>query len=161
MKRIVRATAVALALGSSILVAGCSPGTAAVAGGRTITVDEVNSAVVEINEAMQPQTPVTAPQVLTYLVRAPEVLAYAAQQGRAVTPSIARTLIPLNDPSPSTVEIVQYAKAVESLTDQDSAELTKRLTALEVTVNPKFGTWSAERAGVAPDQPNWLTATPK
>ena len=157
MKRIVRATAVVLALGASLTMAGCSTktNTAAIVDGRTITLDEVTTATREINQAVDPSQPVTAAQALSVLIWAPAVIDKAAQNGFPQSDSQARSVLPMQDPDPATIRIVQYINAVDHVSAAERMEIAQHL---KVTVNPRFGTFDKSKGLVAPLRPNGLTS---
>lgn len=157
MKRTVRATALVLALGAGLTMAGCSTNTntAAIVNGTTITLDELTTATAQINQAVNPQQPVTATQALSVLIWAPEIIDKAAANGFPQSESKARSVLPIPDPDPATIRIVQYINAVDHVSDAERMEIAKRL---KVTVNPRFGTFDASKGLVTPVTPNWLTA---
>lgn len=162
MRRSVRATAVALVLGTSLALAGCSvagPNTAAVVNGTRITEQDVDIAVRQVNEAFRPQTPFTPDKALTALIWAPEILDFAAANGFPQSESAARAMISLPDPAPSTVLLVRSSNALGHLTQEHQVELSERLKGLHVKVNPKFGTFDNSQAMIVPDQPDWLTTS--
>lgn len=161
MKRnTLRAAAAALALALPLVTAGCNTGinTAAIVNGQRITEQEVGVVVTQVNEAFHPQTPFTADKALTALIWAPEVLAFADENGFPQSESSARAMMPgITDPDPATIRVVQTSNAMGHLGPEHEVELSQRLQGLHVSVNPKFGAFDPSKAAILPSQPNWLT----
>lgn len=152
-----RATTAALLAGGALVLTGCgSTNVAARFDGHLVTEQDVRRAVEDVNKAYKPQQPYTAQQALSALIRAPYLIDYASEHGLPQTESMARADIPLNDPAPSTVRILQSTAAIEHLTEQDKIALSKTFQGLKVTVNPKYGAYDADQALVATATPDWL-----
>lgn len=151
-----RAAVGAVALVGALL-SGCGGNTnvAARFDGHVVTEDDVASAVKDVQKAY-PQTPLDARQALTMLIQAPYLIEHAAKTGHPTTESMAKATIPMHDPSPSLVRIIQSTSVIDSLTEADKVELSKQLTDLDVTVNPKYGTYDPTQAAVGPNAPDWL-----
>ena len=163
MKRIVRATAVALTLGAAMSLSACGQtGTAAVVDGQTISEDEANTAAVQINEALKPPQPFTADQAVAYLVLAPSAMQYAADHGFPQTESAARASVKLSDPAPATLRIIQTSNVFQAMSPQDNIAYSAKVAELKVQVNPKYGVFDPTNQSIlVPVQPNWLTSPAK
>lgn len=131
-------------LGALTLSACGDTNVAAKFDGHVVTEQEVASVVSDINEAFQPAKPYTPQQALGALVRAPYLIDYAAEHGFPQTASMARTQIPLMDPSDATVRVLQSTAAIDHLTQADQIALTKVFGDLEVDVNPKYGAYGPD-----------------
>ena len=159
MKRIVRATAVALALGSVVSLSACGQtATAATVNGTTITEEDLNTVVREINGGLELQQPLTAEMALNMLIAAPTFLAYGQKHGIQVPESQVRAVFPIQDPSPATIEVLRLNQVGSSLSQEQQNEATGQMADLTVTVNPKYGTFDPAQLTVVPAEPNWLTA---
>lgn len=147
-----------IAAASVLVLSGCGTTTnvAATFDDHVVTEAEVSAAVTEINEAFSPQRPFTGQQALTSLIRAPYFLEYARTHGFPQTESAARAIIPIHDPSPSTVRILQAEAVISHLDQAATIELTEFFKDLEVEVNPKYGAYDGAAAGIGPANPDWL-----
>lgn len=153
----VRAALAAVAVSGALALAGCGDtNVAAKFDGHVVTESEVAQVVADVNEAYQPQAPFTAQQALASLIRAPYLIDYAEQHGFPQTASMARTQIPLQDPSDATVRVLQSTAAIDHLSQADQLALTKVFNDLEVEVNPKYGSYDATQATIAGVTPAWL-----
>ena len=170
----VRRPVAALAVGAALLLAGCGelspagPDRAAVVDGQVITETSLQSGMGEVN-AMKPQLlqeHLTPSGTLTALIQAPVVLGYLRGKGVIVSDSVARQEAQrrgIADPSSSTLEILKLASAVLSaqssgkLAEGDAAALTEQLQALDIDVNPRYGTFDAKTASVSLTSPEWVT----
>lgn len=169
----VRRCVAALAAGAALVLAGCGspagPDRAAVVDGRVISETSLQAAMAEVN-AMDPQllqAKLTPTSTLTALLQAPVVLPYLADKGVVVSDSVARqdaSKRGIDDPSDSTIEIIKLASAISTaqsdgaLTDTDSVALTQKLQALDVVVNPRYGTFDPQTLSVQLTTPGWVTS---
>jgi hypothetical protein len=161
-----------LATGAALVTAGCGsdpsgPDRAAVVDGTVISQTELRSAMGEIN-AMDPalvQSELTPSGTLTALVQAPVVLDYLAGKGVVVSESVATRDARnrgIQSPSDSTLEIVKLANAIQAaqqsgqITEADGIALSQQLSAQEVVVNPRYGTFDPQTASVALGSPEWI-----
>lgn len=164
-------------LGSLVLVAGvlagCAdgarPGTAAVVDGRTIPASEVSDAMSQLAPLFNGATPQL---ILQVLVDEPTLTKLAADKGAGIndgeaTQFLAKSFQSAGIAAPAhysagAMSIARYqlaANNVQGLSDSASAvaELQKRLAALKVTVNPRYGTFDPTQAGVAaPTASPWI-----
>jgi len=168
----VRRTVAALAVGAALVVAGCSgsagPDRAAVVDGQVISETSMQAGMAEVN-AMEPkllQAALTPTGTVTALVQAPVVLTYLDSLGVKVSDTVARQAAAqrgIADPSDSTLEIIKLAMAISSaqtdgkFTADDQAVLVERLKALEVDVNPRYGSYDPNTASVQLTTPGWVT----
>ncbi|EAP97220.1 hypothetical protein JNB_17158 [Janibacter sp. HTCC2649] len=162
----VKARTIALALAGVLALSACSgtssAQTAAVVDGRVITEQQVREATEQINAAFKPEQPLTAAQALTLLIRAPYINKAAADAGKAQSESAARAAFKdyPETPSDTTVEILQAEASLQQIDDAGRQKLTKEFAALQMTVNPRYGTFDASQAAVVADTPNWLVPVP-
>ena len=168
----VRRSVAVLALGAALATAGCgatSADRAATVDGTVISESDLQTTMREVN-SMEPalvQNALSPSGTLTALVQAPVVLDVLAGKGIAVSDSVARrtaTERGLRDPSEGTLQIVRLATAIGNaqqagqITEADAATLQERLGALDVTVNPRYGSFDPQTASVQLTQPGWITA---
>ena len=171
------------ALGVLVVVVGLAacgggrPGAAAVVDGRTIPTADVQDATRELDGVLQG---VTSSAILGVLVQEPTVRALAEDAGVAVAEDTAADALaeqltavggdPDQDVSPASVTVMRYLLEIEALQGARDAEvllatLQEDLGALDVTVNPRFGT-ADELGTVGATSYPWLvsadgaTATP-
>ncbi len=158
----VKARTTALALAGVLALSACSgtssAETAAVVDGRVITEQQVRDATEQINDAFKPEQPLTAAQSLTLLIRAPYINKAAADAGKAQSESAARAAFKDYDgtPSDSTVEVLQAEASLQQIDDAGRQKLTQEFAALDMTINPRYGTFDPQQASVVADEPNWL-----
>ena len=168
-RRIAGGAAAALTLVG--LLAGCSshPGAAAVVDGRTITSAELVTVVDELKPAVPD---VTAALVLNTMIQEPTLVQLASDKGYGVSDDDAKSTLdefftqagvtPPSSYSPATLEVGLHQaaatklNAATDLTDINT-EFGNRLDALDVTINPRFGTWSDYQVG-DPVSPSWIVA---
>ena len=168
----VRRSLAALAVGVAFVTAGCgssAPDRAAVVDGTVIPEATLQDAVREVN-SMEPallQQKLTPSATLTALVQAPVVLDYLAGKGVVVSDSVARQQAAdrgVHDPSEGTIEIIRLASAITTaqqggtFAEGDAAALTEQLKALDVDVNPRYGSYDPNTASVQLTTPGWITA---
>jgi len=167
----VRRWVAALAVGAALVVAGCAgpagPDRAAVVDGKVITETALQAAMSEVN-AMNPQLlqqQLTPTGTLTALVQAPVVLSYLDGLGVRVSDSVATQDAQdrgIADPADSTLEVIRLASAISTaqtdgkLTDAAAATLTEQLQALNIDVNPRYGTFNPQTASVELTTPGWV-----
>lgn len=166
----VRRSIAALAVGAALVSAGCSVNraeTAAVVDGNVITERALQVAITEIN-SMDPallQEPLTPTGGLTALVQAPVILDYLDGKGIVVSESIATR--EANErgvarPSEATLDIVRLATSITAaqqsgqVTEADGAAITELMQALDVEVNPRYGTFSPQTASIQLTAPDWV-----
>ncbi len=156
------------------LLAGCagSPGTAAVVDGRTIRTSEVTAVVDELSPAYRGVTPQA---YLGALIIEPTLVQAAADAGLAVSDDdgIARLRSDFASAgaqapdtfSAPTIAIGRYQAVAAKLSDTGDADkvtqirdqLASRIDALDVTVNPRFGTFDPTSGGISlPSAPAWM-----
>jgi hypothetical protein len=166
----VRASATALALAGALAISACSgptsAQTAAVVEGRVITEEQVREATDQINTAFTPEKPFTVAQILTLLVRAPYVTEAAAEAGRAQSESVARSVPQLQKlsepPTDAVIEILQAEASVQQIDDATRQELSRRFAELDMTINPRYGTFDPAQSSVVVSRPDWIApATPE
>jgi len=161
----------ALAAGAAPVLARrggpAGPDRAAVVDGQVISETSLQTAMAQVN-SMEPgllQAKLTPSGTLTALVQAPVVLTYLDGRGVKVSDSVATQEARrrgVADPADSTLEIIKLASAISSaqgdgsLTDADAAELTKQLQALDIDVNPRYGTFNPQTASVELTTPGWV-----
>jgi hypothetical protein len=161
-----------VSIGVAALLAGCgsaSAGSAAVVGGRRISVGDVQSATVDAQTWVGSGTQISQTQVLYLLAIAPYVQEIATRHAAGASVDEARKALVARVPNPSDAAIT-VIRANISLTDmtqrlgeaktaQALGEATKRLSADGFTVNPRFGDFDPTTGRITPILPNWLPGT--
>lgn len=162
----VKARTTAFALAGVLALSACSGAssaeTAAVVDGRVITEQQVREATEQINEAFNPEQPLTAAQTLTLLIRAPYINEAAVKAGRAQSESAARAAFKdyPGTPSDATVEVLQAEASLQQIDDAGRQALTQEFAALDMTINPRYGTFDPAQAAVVVERPNWIVPPP-
>jgi len=167
----VRRSVAALAVGAALVVGGCGgpagPNRAAVVEGKVISETSLQTAMAQVN-SMDPallQAKLTPTGTLTALVQAPVVLKYLDGLGVKVSHSVAMqdaTERGVPEPADSTIEIIKLASAISkaqgdgTLTEADAVDLTAQLAALDIDVNPRYGTFNPQTASVELTTPGWV-----
>ncbi len=159
----------AIVLAAALTACSGRPGAAAVVDGTRIPVSDVESATTELAPYFQGVTPSA---VVSVLMLEPTVAAAAAENGVTVSDEQAddrlATLAQQNDPdasptfSDSSRAIVRYtleASALSKLTNAAdvSADLQARVSALDIELNPRYGTLGADNTIGSTVHP-WLVA---
>lgn len=165
--RVVRLAVVPLAL--ALLLGGCGrPGTAAVVDGERITDAQLATLVADLERLTAP-TPDAAPVApsiaLATFVQGPTIEEVGAEAGVATSDqqaidlldgAAAQSSIETWDYSPELVQFARLALTRQALQadPEASTEVGDRLAALDVELNPRFGTWDAGQ--VTPTVWPWL-----
>lgn len=158
----VKASATALALAGALALSACSGATsaqtAAVVEGRVITEQQVREATDQINKAFTPEQPLTPAQTLTLLIRAPYINEAAAAAGRAQSESAARAALVdfPEEPLDSTVEILRAEASLQQIDDAGRQALGQKFADIDMTVNPRYGTFDPAQSAVVVSRPNWI-----
>ena len=172
MKLSVRRSVAVLAAGAALVTAGCGSGTsgpdrAAVVDGTVISETDLRAAMSEVN-AMDPalvEQQLSPSGTLTALVQAPVVLSYLGTKGVIVSDSVATREAQrrgIRNPSDATLEIIKLASAISSaqsngtFTEDDGVALSEQLSAQDIVVNPRYGTFDPQTASVALGSPEWI-----
>jgi hypothetical protein len=168
----VRRSLAVLALGAALVSAGCSVNraeTAAVVDGNVITEGQLQVAMAQIN-SMDPallQEPLTPSGALTALVQAPVVLDVLGDKGIVVSDTLATREAQgrgVANPSGETLQVIRLASAITAaqqsgqITEADGAAITEAMGALDVEVNPRYGTFAPETASIQLTAPEWIKA---
>lgn len=171
---------------------GIDAGAAAIVGDRRISVSDVQTATTQVNaiadpDGSQPDNRFAQRDVLALLISEPYVLAVAAQNGVGVSENDARGVFRqfnfkdpqtgTTTPAQASLDLVRSVLARQRLNpqqdgsglSQDQAtaaytEVSKRLTATDIRVNPRFGTFDATfdaaRQGgqfvISKSEPDWF-----
>ncbi|GGF38888.1 hypothetical protein GCM10011366_03100 [Ornithinimicrobium tianjinense] len=167
----------ALALTAVLALAGCSTGigsdTAVSVDGTDYTVAELQEATTQLNAlAQQPGEPQQVVADLALLPLLDEVFAGSPAE---TTESAVRQLLAtngVNDPGRATLDAARSRQYQQVLGDQATFQdpamaealqraqsvTTEDLAAVEVDVNPRYGTWDATNGGLSPVVPDWIQA---
>lgn len=164
-----RAALVVAVVAASALLTGCAgdPTTAAEVDGRVITRAEVEAAQEDYTAF---SGGAAAEDILVRLVVAQLVIDRAEAEGVGVSAEQARANLEAaaeqaelgdRDFADSTVEIERMSTAVVNLQGLEDAEqvfteLSEDLTELDVTVNPRYGTYDVEAATLSPTSYPWI-----
>jgi len=165
-RRTVRGAAAALALAG--LLAGCAarPGTAAMVDGRRIPESDITATFAEIGPALGSAT---QQSVLHALITEPTLSDIAGDLGSQVTDEQATDLLDEvfagseqrpDEFGPGSLAIARFQLALDAINaaeDQEAVgqDITDRLAALDVEVNPRFGTFEGATVA-APTTPEWI-----
>ncbi|MEZ0447920.1 hypothetical protein [Cellulomonas sp. ICMP 17802] len=166
----VRATGALVALATTAVLAGCTgqPGAAAVVDGTAIPTADVRAALEELAPYFQG---VTTTNVLAVLVQEPTVVELADEKGVGVSDQDAKALLDsvvqqkvkgstATFTAPS-LAVAKYSIAYTNLQGLSDAtavgkEIDKRLRALDVDVNPRFGSLEDGNQVADPTPAPWL-----
>ncbi|WP_456844513.1 hypothetical protein [Cellulomonas sp. P5_C6] len=166
----VRVTGVLVALATAATLAGCSgrPGAAAVVDGTAIPTSDVRAALTELAPYFEG---VTTENVLAVLVQEPTVVELADEKGVGVSDEDAQALLDsvvqqkvkgaTADFTAPSLAVAKYSIAYTNLQGLADAkevgtEIDKRLRALDVDVNPRFGSLQDGNQVGAPTPAPWL-----
>lgn len=165
-RRTVRGAAVALVLAG--LLAGCAarPGTAAMVDGRRIAESEITATFDELGPVLGSATPQS---ILHALITEPTFSDIAGDLGTEVTDEHATDLLDEvfagseqrpDEFGPGSLAIARFQLALDAINaaeDQQAVgqDITDRLAALDVEVNPRFGTFEGATVA-APATPEWI-----
>ncbi|NNM46668.1 hypothetical protein [Knoellia koreensis] len=164
--RALRATAVAAVAGAVLAVSGCATAdTAAVVDGHRITEAEAQEAAAQIRE-VQPDSGLETSGAVQSLVMAQFINQVAEKSGKALADSAARTAVPqLQDPAPSTLELVKASLAFNQMTEGEKAQAVDLARKADITVNPRYGVFKPSGSALFESSaPNWIkadTSTPE
>ena len=167
-----RAAGVLVALATTAGLAGCTgqPGAAAVVDGTAIATSDVEAALTELEPWFQG---VTTTNVLAVLVQEPTVVALAEEKGVGVSDEDAQALLDqvvqqkvadatatFTEPS---LAVARYSIAYSNLQDLPEAdaigdEIDTRLRALDIEVNPRFGSLEDGNQIGAPVPAPWIVS---
>lgn len=171
----------ALALTATLALAGCSTGgsgTGVTVDGQSYSTADLHQATAQLNEAFAQQSgqPLGAQQVIASLALLP--LLEQVFQGSPAVVSEAQVRASLaeagiSDPGPATMDAersrLYQAKLgdVATLQDPAMADVLARaqavteedLAAVEVEVNPRYGTWDVANGGLVPQTPAWIQSS--
>ena len=83
------------------------------------------------------------------------------ENGKALSDSAARSAIPaIAEPAPSTLELVKASLAFNQLTSTERSEAISLASKADITINPRYGTFDADRVSFDPSTPNWIKTEP-
>lgn len=147
---------VAAIASAALLLTGCgTANTAAVVDGHRITQSGLREATEQI--AQYAQQPMPARDVLTRLIIVPTVLQVLGERDVTISEAAARSaLSDIEGPVPYLMELTKLDLAIGQMTEQDFAEITTRLSELDVDVNPRYGTFNPEQVAVVPETAGWI-----
>ena len=89
-----------------------------------------------------------------------------AEAGRAQSESVARAVPQLQKlsepPTDAVIEILQAEASVQQIDDATRQELSRRFAELDMTINPRYGTFDPAQSSVVVSRPDWIApATPE
>jgi hypothetical protein len=147
------------------------PGAAAVVDGRTISVSDLHTVMTELGPYFQDSS---TSGVLEAIVQERPMIDVAAEKGVGASDEDAQKLLDqiaqqagaATTPtfSPASVEVARASVSLSNLqglsdSDEALAELSKRIGALDVTVNPRFGSVGDANAVEAATPRPWLVSS--
>ncbi|MFC7486372.1 hypothetical protein ACOCJ7_14090 [Knoellia sp. CPCC 206453] len=163
-----KARTIALALAGVLALSACSgtssAQTAAVVDGRVITEQQLREATDQLNAAFPREgKPYTASEILGLLIRAPYINEAATKAGKAQSESAARAQFKNFEgtPAESAVEVVQADMSGQQIDQAAGQALLASFAKIDVTVNPRYGTFDPAQAAVVGERPNWLVPAPR
>jgi hypothetical protein len=159
--RVLRASVVAVVAGAVLAVSGCATAdTAAIVNGHRITEAEAQEAAEQVRTA-EPDSGIDTAGALQSLVMAGFINEVAEKYGKALSDSAARSAIPaIAEPAPSTLELVKASLAFNQLTSTEQSEAISLASKADITINPRYGTFDADRVSFDPSTPNWIKTEP-
>lgn len=153
----------AAVLGVTLALSGCGAqqaGAAAIVNDTVISDSDVQSVGDQLNKLDPGGQQLGSGDTLISLILAPYVLAEAKRAGKTVSASQARQVIAkVADPSPSTITFVQMQLAIQQLDDASKTSIVNQLGKVDITVNPRYGTFDAKQVALTPISPNWIKAS--
>ncbi|MEO7069226.1 MAG: hypothetical protein ABI131_01895 [Nostocoides sp.] len=162
----VRGTIAAVALGGVLALTGCGTNdTAAVVDGNRISASDAATGAQQINKQFPPDvasggSALTTANAVGLLIYAPTIIAFAAETGHPQSSDAARSqLTAIQEPNPATIEMVQANNALRSLDQSNITEVLKRIRALKVSVNPRYGTFDAANAKLVAVPGPWISTS--
>jgi hypothetical protein len=159
--RVLRGAVLAVVVGTVLAVAGCATAdTAAIVNGHRITEAEAQEAAEQVRRA-EPSSGIDTAGALQSLVMASFINEIAAKYGKALSDSAARAAIPqIQEPAPGTIELVKASLAFNQMTSAEQSEAVGLASKADITINPRYGTFDAQRVSFDPSAPNWIKAEP-
>jgi hypothetical protein len=167
---------IALALSTALTLAGCSGGgvgddTGVSVEGSDYSVAELQEATAQLNRvAQQPSDP---QQVVADLALLPLLDDIFAGSPRELTDGSVREVLGqggVSDPNPATLDAARSRQYQAALSDpalqadpamadamsRAMAVTEEDLAAVDVDVNPRYGTWDVTQGGLGPATPAWI-----
>lgn len=155
------------------LLAGCgtaTAGSAAVVGGRRISVSDVQSATVDAQAWVGEGSQITPTQVLYFLAIGPYIQETASRYGVGISEEDARASLKtrVGAPSVAGVDVIRTNASLAALEQrlgeeriaEALGEVGKQLVADGFEMNPRFGRFDPKTGRVTMPQPNWLVGSP-
>lgn len=134
-------------------------GAAAIVNGTAISEKSVQTVSTQLNTLAQGEQKLTPNIVLLNLILAPYVLAEADRAGKGVPDAQARKVIAkIDKPSRQTLDFVRMQLAIPSLSTAAKTAILAKVAKADITVNPRYGTFSAKQIAITPNTPNWIKA---
>lgn len=157
--RWVAGTIGAASAAAALVLTGCGTADqAAVVDGRVVSETLARDSARQINDAYQPQVPVTTADVVRAMILVPTVVDVAAEKGINLAHEAAATQIPgISDPTDYTVDLYRVEVLTRQLGAPDHAEIIARTQAADIVVNPRYGTFDAANAALTPEVPGWIS----
>jgi len=163
-----RLVVAAVALAVPLLVSGCgtpTAGAAAVVGGRRITEADVQRGTADIQAYFGDKRQIRQDQVLYFLIVGPSLVEAANKAGVGASADDARTTLSttLVSPSEPAVEALQASQALTNINGLDAtantpivAKLIDTFKHLDVTVNPRYGSFALTKVDPEGAAENWI-----
>ena len=150
----------------AVLALGAAPATAGCPANRAETAAVAMAQITSMEPALL-QEPLTPSGALTALVQAPVVLDVLRDKGIVVSDTLATREAQgrgVANPSGETLQVIRLASAITAaqqsgqITEADGAAITEAMGALDVEVNPRYGTFAPETASIQLTAPEWIKA---
>lgn len=167
-----RRTVAALALGAALVTTGCATPAdrAATVDGRVITETELQQATQEINRMSPPlvESKVSPSAVLGVLIQAPTLFEVLGPKGAVVSDSVALKKAQehgIENPSQATLDVLRFDATIQgantsgTVTQADGEAFAEKIDALDIKVNPRYGTYDAKDRQIKAVTAPWVTLT--
>lgn len=167
--RLVRRAAVpVVALAVTSVLGACGSveaGSAAVVGDRRISVYDVQRATADVQAYFGADQQVAQQQVLFFLISGPYIVDAAAKAGVGVSADDARVQLAskLAGPSGPGIAVFQANEAITRIGSLQDPKKTAAITSITdafahttVTVNPRYGTFDAQKLQIVAADQNWI-----
>jgi hypothetical protein len=146
----------AVAAAATLALTGCGRAdTAAVVDGHVITESGIFATSEQVAEYAS--QPMATSDLLNRLVVLPAVLEVLGERGVTISDAAARSAVAtIDSPTPYLLDLARLDLAIGQLTQDDMAEVTRRLAEADVEINPRFGSFNPEQAAVVATSPDWI-----
>ena len=153
-------------LSALLVVGGCGmadrAGAAAVVNGQRITTGEVYDATEQVNSLIPDSSQRYDEARATLLLVASDFILERAEATGSWAPDAAynAALARIQDPTPTTVTLLQTVSAAATLQPADVQAVFDDMAQAEIDIDPRIGRFDPQQESFVPVTPNWLTPDP-